>query len=124
MTKTMVLTTCLLLTGCHSLPVPPVDKNSHHFWYDIGYKDATSGGVVKDNEMLSEWSDNTDIDRPAYLAGYGAGQTELCRPATLVKWGQTGKTFPSSCDSVQGAEKLRQIWQSAIDQTHISTNAG
>ncbi|SLM62016.1 MULTISPECIES: DUF2799 domain-containing protein [Dickeya] len=124
MTKVMVLTALILsLTGCQTAPDITCNNDGNRFWYEAGYNDATSGAIVKDNETLSEWSGRPEIDRHAYLAGYRAGQMELCHTDTLANWGSSGKPFPSGCDSVQDTEKLRKIWQSAIDQTHISAKS-
>ncbi|WP_227983225.1 hypothetical protein [Dickeya poaceiphila] len=62
----IVLMGLLLLTGCQPVSLTTATKNEQNFWYEAGYKDATSGLIVKDNETLSEWFGNLDVDRHAY----------------------------------------------------------
>ncbi|MCV9880491.1 DUF2799 domain-containing protein [Brenneria izbisi] len=104
------LAVILFMAGCQS-PLPSLSRGEASFWYDVGYKDAISGRVVKDNDTLQEWFGNPEIDRDAYLRGYSAGQTVFCRPANMTAWGKSGKNFPASCDGVTNAEQLRKQWQ-------------
>ncbi|AIR70997.1 DUF2799 domain-containing protein [Dickeya fangzhongdai] len=113
----IVLIGLLLLAGCQSIPSVSPTKGESDFWYDAGYKDATSGIVVRDNETLSEWFGNPDVDRHAYLNGYRAGQTEWCHPDNVAVWGRAGKPFPAGCDGVNDAEKLKKVWQHAVDES-------
>lgn len=89
----MVLAGLLLLAGCQPPPSTSPTKNGHSFWYEAGYSDASSGLIVKDNETLSEWFGNPDVDRHAYLDGYQAGQTSGAIPVTLKPGGVRASPF-------------------------------
>ncbi|MCA7013117.1 DUF2799 domain-containing protein [Dickeya dadantii] len=113
----IVLIGLLLLSGCQSIPSVSPTKGESSFWYDAGYKDATNGMVVRDNETLSEWSGNPEVDRHTYLTGYRAGQKEWCHPDNVAAWGRAGKSFPAGCDGVNDAEKLKKVWQYTTDES-------
>ncbi len=105
-----MLCLALLLVSCQTSQTPLPDK-SRSFWYNMGISDATAGNVVKDNDTLVEWSGDTAVERSHYLQGYQDGQATLCHATRLQEWGKAGKDFPASCDGVENAEQLRQIWQ-------------
>ncbi|WP_227983214.1 DUF2799 domain-containing protein [Dickeya poaceiphila] len=50
------------------------------------------------------------------LDGYRAGQIEWCHYDNIEAWGRTGKPFPPSCDGVNDAETLKNVWQRAADE--------
>lgn len=111
----------LLLAGCQSGQAPSPERASS-LWYDMGFSDAATGAVVKDNDALTEWSGNPDVDRAHYLQGYRAGQAALCHTDTLFAWGTAGKDYPASCDGMENAEQLRRQWQQGIDRFTASPN--
>lgn len=79
-------------------------------WFDIGYKEAIEGNLVKENASLSEWYGETEINRTAFLEGYAKGQTELCQDGKIATLARKKNPFPASCDSVNSAVSLKQIW--------------
>ncbi|EHD20453.1 MULTISPECIES: DUF2799 domain-containing protein [Brenneria] len=110
------LAVILFIAGCQHNASAPTADNQNTFWYEAGYQDAISGLVVKDNSVLEEWFGNPQIDREAYLRGYGAGQADFCRIDNMPAWGKSGKNFPASCDGVADAEQLRVQWQRSMNQ--------
>ncbi|XWR53071.1 DUF2799 domain-containing protein [Dickeya zeae] len=119
----MVLAVLLLLAGCQPPPSTSPTKNGHGFWYEAGYSDASSGLIVKDNETLSEWFGNPDVDRHAYLDGYQAGQNTWCNTSNVEAWGRAGKPFPASCDGANDAETLKKVWQHAADSLPLAVGS-
>ncbi|GKX55113.1 hypothetical protein SOASR030_12250 [Leminorella grimontii] len=106
-----------LLTGCgaaasESVPADAAETTERSStWFDVGYKEAAEGNGVKDNASLSEWYGEAEINRIAYLEGYAKGQAELCQEDKITALAREKKPFPASCDSVDSAESLKQIWQ-------------
>ncbi|MGM3186395.1 DUF2799 domain-containing protein [Musicola paradisiaca] len=106
----------VLLTGCHpNVPVPQTARDEVSVWYEAGYQDAVAGSEVRDNDTLSEWFGDPQVDRESYLQGYTAGQAVLCHPGNIRLWGKDGKPFPLGCSSDNHAEQLRRTWQESID---------
>lgn len=106
-----------LLVGCgasasENAPVDAAETAERpSVWFDVGYKEAAEGNGVKDNASLSEWYGEAEINRTAYLEGYAKGQTELCQEERITALARERKPFPASCDSVDSATSLKQIWQ-------------
>ncbi|WP_226093586.1 DUF2799 domain-containing protein [Dickeya oryzae] len=119
----MVLVGLLLLVGCQPPPSTSPTKNGHSVWYEAGYNDASSGLIVKDDETLSEWFGNPDVDRHAYLDGYQAGQRAWCNSSNIEAWGRAGKPFPPSCDGANDAETLKKVWQRAADSLPLAVGS-
>lgn len=109
-----VLCVMLLLASCQTSQTP-LPQKSQSFWYDMGFSDAMSGLVVKDNETLVEGSGNPDVDRADYLKGYHVGQTTLCHSNRLIILAKAGSDFPASCDGTDNADQLRDLWQKNKD---------
>ncbi|MCG8710917.1 DUF2799 domain-containing protein [Brenneria sp. 4F2] len=110
-----ILAVILLITGCQQDTSAPAAHGDNNVWYEVGYQDAISGTVVKDNSSLEEWFGHLPVDREAYLSGYSAGQSAFCRADNILAWGKTDKNFPASCDGVADAEQLRALWQQSVN---------
>lgn len=104
-----------LLTGCQQQAPTSTARGETAFWYDVGYQDALSGIVVRDDDVLAEWFGTPQVDRAGYLRGYAAGQSALCHDDQLFEWGKSDRNFPASCDGVANAERLRAQWQRGAD---------
>ncbi len=106
-----ILSMTLLLVSCQTSQMS-VPEKSNSLWYNMGFSDAMSGNVVKDNDALVEWSGDTAVERTPYLRGYQDGQATLCHTDQMKAWGKTGKDFPASCDGAENAEQLKADWLS------------
>ena len=114
MIRNHIFILCLALSACTQYP-GGVDKGS--MWFNAGFEDASTGKVVRDNDALTEWYGNPDVDRAAYLDGYNHGAHRLCQSFAIDQWGAQGKPFPASCDSAVNIAELRLRWQQGINKT-------
>lgn len=73
--------------------------------------------IVRDNDALTEWYGNPEVDRAAYLDGYNHGAHRLCQSSVIEQWGAQGKPFPASCDSAVNIAELRLKWQQGLNKT-------
>ncbi|MGC6232959.1 DUF2799 domain-containing protein [Hafnia paralvei] len=109
-----LLISCLVLSSCTQYP-GRIDKGS--VWFNAGFDDASSGKIVRDNDALTEWYGNPEVDRAAYLDGYNQGAHRLCQGSVIEQWGAQGKPFPASCDSAVNIAELRLKWQQGLNKT-------
>lgn len=106
----------LLLSGCQIDPYTHAPTWTGTAWYDAGIQDAISGYAVKDNETLADNYNDPEVDRTEYLKGYAEGQRKICQPDFVYARGLTGKTCPSSCDTVENIDQLHSAWQKGANE--------
>ena len=79
-------------------------------WYDVGMEDAISGSAIKDDDAFSD----SQADRGLYLKGYAEGQKKTCQTDFTYARGLSGKSFPASCNNVENASQLHEVWQKGL----------
>ena len=87
----------LLVSGCQIDPYTHAPTLTSTDWYDVGMEDAISGSAIKDDDAFSD----SQADRGLYLKGYAEGQK---------------KSFPASCNNVENASQLHEVWQKGADE--------
>ncbi|MGQ7109122.1 DUF2799 domain-containing protein [Escherichia sp. TWPC-MK] len=78
----------------------------------IMQKDAISGSAIKDDDAFSD----SQADRGLYLKGYAEGQKKTCQTDFTYARGLSGKSFPASCNNVENASQLHEVWQKGADE--------
>ncbi|HED3139876.1 DUF2799 domain-containing protein [Citrobacter farmeri] len=121
MTRIVGIAVIFLLSGCQIDPYTHAPTWTSTDWYDAGIEDAISGVAVKDNETLADTFNDPEVDRPQYLKGYAEGQRKTCQQNFAYARGVTGKSFPTSCDTVENVSQLREAWQQGADENANST---
>ena len=81
-------------------------------WYDVGMEDAISGSAIKDDDAFSD----SQADRGLYLKGYAEGQKKTCQTDFTYARGLSGKSFPASCNNVENASQLHEVWRKGADE--------
>ena len=76
----------LLVSGCQIDPYTHAPTLTSTDWYDVGMEDAISGSAIKDDDAFT------------YARGL------------------SGKSFPASCNNVENASQLHEVWQKGADE--------
>ena len=101
-----------LLSGCQIDPYTHAPTWTSTDWYDVGMEDAISGSTIKDDDAFSD----SQADRGLYLKGYAEGQKKTCQTDVTYARGLSGKSFPASCNNVENASQLHEVWQKGADE--------
>ncbi|EOW62560.1 putative lipoprotein [Escherichia marmotae] len=102
----------LVISGCQIDPYTHAPTLTSTDWYDVGMEDAISGVAIKDDDTFND----SPTDRVVYLKGYAEGQKKTCQPDFTYARGLSGKSFPASCDTVENASQLHEVWQKGADE--------
>ena len=102
----------LLVSGCQIDPYTHAPTLTSTDWYDVGMEDAISGSAIKDDDAFSD----SQADRGLYLKGYAEGQKKTCQTDFTYARGLSGKSFPASCNNVENASQLHEVWQKGADE--------
>ena len=103
----------LLVSGCQIDPYTHAPTLTSTDWYDVGMEDAISGSAIKDDDAFSD----SQADRGLYLKGYAEGQKKTCQTDFTYARGLSGKSFPASCNNVENASQLHEVWQKGADES-------
>ncbi|EEW3526069.1 putative lipoprotein [Escherichia coli] len=102
----------LLVSGCQIDPYTYAPTLTSTDWYDVGMEDAISGSAIKDDDAFSD----SHADRGLYLKGYAEGQKKTCQTDFTYARGLSGKSFPASCNNVENASQLHEVWRKGADE--------
>lgn len=102
----------LLVSGCQIDPYTYAPTLTSTDWYDVGMEDAISGSAIKDDDAFSD----SHADRGLYLKGYAEGKRKLARLILLMPGDFLVKSFPASCNNVENASQLHEVWRKGADE--------
>lgn len=109
----LALIPILLLSACYVDPYTHAPTPAPTDWYQAGWDDAMSGQPIRSNPVIAHLHNDENVDREEWLKGYADGQQRICDPKFLAIQGQSGKSFPSSCETLPDVAERRAIWEKA-----------
>ncbi|RPH24179.1 DUF2799 domain-containing protein [Buttiauxella warmboldiae] len=101
----------LLLCACYVDPYTHAPAAAPTDWYQAGWNDAMSGHPIRSNLVIAHMHNDENVDREEWLKGYAEGQQRICDPQLLLLLGQSGKSFPASCETLPDVSKRRTQWE-------------
>jgi hypothetical protein len=103
----------LFLSACYVDPYTHAPTPEPTDWYQAGWDDAMSGQPVRSNLVIAYLHNDEKVDREEWLKGYAVGQQRICDPKFLTILGESGKSFPASCESLPDVAQRRAQWEKA-----------
>ena len=108
--RCIALIPVLFLSACYVDPYTHAPTPAPTDWYQAGWDDAMSGQPIRSNLVIAHMHNDDKVDRQEWLKGYAEGQQRICNPKFLVIQGQSGKSFPASCETLPDVVELRAQW--------------
>ena len=103
----------ILLTACYVDPYTHAPTPAPTDWYQAGWDDAMSGQPIRSNLVIAHLHNDENVDREEWLKGYAEGQQRICDPKFLEILGESGKSFPSSCETLPDVAERQAQWEKA-----------
>ena len=106
----------LFLSACYVDPYTHAPTPEPTDWYQAGWDDAMSGQPIRSNLVISHMHNDENVVRQEWLKGYSEGQQRICDPKFLLILGQSGKSFPGSCESLPDVAERRAQWEKGSNE--------